>query len=78
MNLFSRVKINDVNFQKWIELCANSAEQTETFIPTTQQYREMMTSPGKKIENFFVSYFYELKHLDSKNAIKIFTQKIND
>ena len=65
-------------FEKWIELCANSAEQTETVLLTTQRYQEMMTSQWKKIENFFVAYFFELKHLDSKNVIKIFAQKLND
>ena len=40
-------------FEKWIELCANSVELTETILHITQRYREMMTSQWKKVENIF-------------------------
>ena len=67
MNFFSR-EITSV-FEKWIELCANSVEQNETFLLTTQQYRIIMTSQ--------LRIFFELNHLDFKNAIK-FLCKINN
>ena len=64
-------------FEKWIESCTDSMEQNETLLlTTTASGNDDVTM--EKIENFFIADFSELTHLDSKNAIKIFTQKIND
>ena len=63
---------------KWVELWANSAEQKKLAYKKDKDKGKWWRHNGEKIEKFFIADFFELKHLDSKNAIKNFTQKIND